>query len=468
MLFSSLTFLFFFLPILLILYYIAKEKYKNVILCIASFLFYAWGEPKYIVLMMVSIIVNYIIALFIDKFKNQRMKKKGLLILAIVFNIFMLFVFKYANFLIDIVNSLFHLRLASLELALPIGISFYTFQILSYVIDVYRGEVGVQKNIITLGTYISLFPQLIAGPIVRYSTIEEQLKKRDHSLEKFTSGLKRFVIGLGKKVIIANNMALIADTIFNSAHVTEYGFLILLSAILSYTFQIYFDFSGYSDMAIGLGKMFGFDFLENFNYPYISESITDFWRRWHISLSTWFRDYVYIPLGGNRCSKLRWLFNLFVVWFLTGLWHGASWNFIIWGLYFFVLLLIEKLFLKKFLDRLPGIIRWCYAFLFINLGWLIFRVENVQNLFTLFSNLFSLKKGDLWMDIAHNYYLLNYVFYIPIAFLCSFPIVKWMDHKMSSEFGKKILSNIGLLVLFVLCILYLINNSYNPFIYFRF
>ncbi len=467
MLFSSLTFLIIFLPILLVIYYISKDKYRNIILFIFSLLFYAWGEPKYIFLMLLSIVINYFLAIFIDKFKSKN-NKRIIMILAVIFNVSLLFVFKYLNFFITNINSLFNTNLGLLNITLPIGISFYTFQILSYVIDVYKKEVSVQKNIISLGTYIALFPQLIAGPIVRYSTIEDELNNRKVTYDKFLSGVKRFIIGLSKKVIIANNMAMIADTIFNSPSVSEYNFLLILLATLSYTFQIYFDFSGYSDMAIGLGKMFGFEFLENFNYPYISKSITEFWRRWHISLSTWFRDYVYIPLGGNRCSKPRWIFNTFIVWLLTGLWHGDSWNFIIWGLYFFVILMIEKLFLHKLLDKLPKFINWIYSFILINFGWLIFRVENVNTLFKLIKNIFTFNKGNLYLEIAHNYYLIQYLPFLLLAFIFSMPIIKYLDNKITNNNLKSIISNIMLILLFVTCIIFLINNSYNPFIYFRF
>lgn len=468
MLFSSLTFLCIFLPLLFVIYFISSDKYRNLILFVFSLVFYAWGEPKYIVLMLLSISVNYVLARLIDKYRKRKKTSRSILLLATLFNISLLVIFKYFNFLIDNINALLNLNITIRDIALPIGISFYTFQILSYVIDVYRGEVKVQKNIISLGTYISLFPQLIAGPIVRYSTIEKQLTHRTVTFDKFTKGVKRFIVGLGKKVIIANNMAMIADTIFDSSSVSEYSWIIILVSLLAYTFQIYFDFSGYSDMAIGLGHMFGFDFEENFNYPYASFSITDFWRRWHISLSSWFRDYVYIPLGGNRCKKPRWIFNLFLVWLLTGLWHGASWNFVLWGLYYFVILLVEKLFLHKLLDKLPKFIRYIYAFVLINIGWLIFRIEDINTLLTLFKNLFTLKRGDFYLDLAHNYYLLNYVPYFIFAIIGSFPVVKWFNQKMKNELVKTCLSNILLLAILGLSIIFLINNSYNPFIYFRF
>ena len=467
MLFSSLTFLFVFLPLLLVFYFIAKDKYKNYILLFASLLFYAWGEPKYIILMLISILVNYCFALIIDKYRNK-FTSKIVLIISIIFNLFFLFVFKYYDFVISNINGIFNTTFKLSNLALPIGISFYTFQILSYVIDVYKDEVKVQKNIFTLGTYIALFPQLIAGPIVRYSTIEEELRERIITFDKFVKGIKRFIVGLSKKVIIANNMAFIADTIFNSPSVLNYSWITLLMATLAYTFQIYFDFSGYSDMAIGLGQMFGFDFLENFDYPYISTSVTDFWRRWHISLSTWFRDYIYIPLGGNRVSKLRWIFNMFVVWLFTGMWHGASWNFIIWGLYYFVLLILEKLLLGNILKRLPKILCWVYAFVIINIGWLIFRIEDINLLKHIMINIFTLNGSNFISDLAYNYMLLNNAIYFIAAIIFSFPIVKVISDRIKNNTIKLLLSNVILLVLFIFCIILLINSSYNPFIYFRF
>ena len=346
MLFSSITFLFAFLALVLILYFIVPCRLKNPVLLIFSLVFYAWGEAVYIVLMLASILVAYITGIFADR-KRENVSKHGpflAMLFAIIWNIGLLFFFKYTDFFISNANSMFGFNIKLLGLTLPIGISFYSFQTLSYVIDVYRGEVKAQKNIITLATYVSLFPQLIAGPIVRYQTIENQLNYRKESLGQFADGVKRFAIGLGKKVILANNIGFLFSEISGTPQ-SELSVTASWIGILAYTFQIYFDFSGYSDMAIGLGKMFGFDFLENFNYPYISKSITDFWRRWHMSLSSWFRDYVYIPLGGNRKGKARQCFNIMVVWFLTGFWHGANWNFMIWGVYFGIILLVEKLFL---------------------------------------------------------------------------------------------------------------------------
>ena len=346
MLFSSITFLFAFLALVLILYFIVPRRVKNLVLLVFSLVFYAWGEAVYIVLMLASIAVAYVTGIFADKQRDNASPTTALVsvIMAVVWNIGLLLFFKYTDFFISNANSMFGFSIKLLGLSLPIGISFYSFQALSYVIDVYRGEIRAQKNIITLATYVSLFPQLIAGPIVRYQTIEHQLMHRKESAEQFAEGVKRFAVGLGKKVILANNIGFLFSEISNTPQ-SELSVTASWLGILAYTFQIYFDFSGYSDMAIGLGKMFGFDFLENFNYPYISKSITDFWRRWHISLSTWFRDYVYIPLGGNRKGLPRQCLNIMIVWFLTGFWHGANWNFMLWGVYFGVILLMEKIFL---------------------------------------------------------------------------------------------------------------------------
>ena len=465
MLFSSLTFLFIFLPITLLVYFISNDKYKNYILLFFSLIFYSWGEPKYIILMLVSIIFNYYFAIFISKTNKN---KKAILILALIFNIGLLFVFKYLNFFASNISNLFNLPSKNLNIILPIGISFYTFQIFSYVVDVYKKEVKVQKNIFNLGAYITLFPQLIAGPIVRYSTVEKELKSRTHSIDKFASGFRRFIIGLSKKVIIANNAALIADIIFNSAITNNYGGVILILGTFAYTIQIYFDFSGYSDMAIGLGQIFGFEFLENFNYPYISQSITDFWRRWHISLSSFFRDYVYIPLGGNRVSKIKWIRNIIIVWALTGLWHGAEWNFIIWGLYFALILLIEKLFLGKVLSKTPKIIRWLYSFILINIGWIIFRSDNQELLMHVFKNLFVFDNNVLKTFLINNFNLVNYIPFIFAGFIFSFPIYNVINNKFKNSKIYIVINDIIIILMFVFSICILISNSYNPFIYFRF
>lgn len=465
MVFSSLTFIFVFLPLVLIFYFLSKDKYKNYILLFFSILFYSWGEPKYALLMIISIIVNYFFAILIKKYDKY---KKLFLILSLVFNIGILFVFKYFNFFSTNINNIFNINIPILNLTLPIGISFYTFQILTYVADVYNDKVKLQKNIFLLGMYISFFPQLIAGPIVRYSTIEEQLKNRKHTLEKFADGLRRFIIGLGKKIIIANNVAIIADSIFNNAILNKYVGLVLIIGALAYTFQIYFDFSGYSDMAIGLGKMFGFEFLENFNYPYISQNITDFWRRWHISLSSLFRDYVYIPLGGNRVSKFKWIRNILIVWLLTGLWHGANWNFIIWGLYFALILLFEKLIFHKILKKLPLIIRWLYSFILINIGWIIFRLEDFSELSYVFKNLFNFKSGSLLNLLRKNYSILNYFSFIILAFIFSFPLILKLDKRFKDNNYYFVIKDFCLIFVFVISICFLVSNSYNPFIYFRF
>ena len=469
MVFSSFTFIFVFLPIVLLGYYLLKmfkPNLRNAFLLLVSIVFYSWGEPKYIILMVLSILINYILAILMDKSKNKK-NKKAWLIIDIIINIAAIGVFKYADFSIVSINNLFGLSIETLKIALPIGISFYTFQILSYVIDVYRGTVKVQKNIINLATYIVLFPQLIAGPIVRYETIEYELNNRKENLELFTSGIKRFILGLGKKVIIANNVALIADTIY-SKPINEIGTVLLWIAAVSYALQIYFDFSGYSDMAIGLGQMFGFNFLENFNYPYIADSITDFWRRWHISLSTWFKDYVYIPLGGNRVSKIKWIRNILIVWTLTGLWHGASWNFVCWGLYFGVILLLEKVLLSKVLEKTPKIIKHIYSIVLILIGWVIFRNENINTMLDVIKNMFIYKGVNLTYVLTNNYNILAYIPYIVLGIIGSTPLIKNIIKKMNKKTFGKIIADVYLIGILLLSIAMLLASTYNPFIYFRF
>ncbi|MBQ2581381.1 MAG: MBOAT family protein, partial [Ruminococcus sp.] len=377
MLFSSTVFLFLFLPAVLLLYYIAPRKARNLILFVFSLVFYAWGEPVYVFLMIGSTIVAYITGLLADKTKEGRKAwvPKVSLIVAVLWNMGLLLFYKYTDFFIINANNIFGFSIKELKLVMPIGISFYSFQTLSYVIDVYRGDVKAQKNYLTLGTYVALFPQLIAGPIVRYKDVAQQLAQRKETLSQFAEGVKRFSIGLGKKVLLANSIGALFDAISNTPQ-SEMSVTASWLGIIAYTFQIFFDFSGYSDMAIGLGKMFGFDFLENFNYPYISDSITEFWRRWHMSLSSWFRDYVYIPLGGNRKGKFRQCVNIMIVWFLTGFWHGANWNFMIWGVYFGIILLCEKLFLLGALKKIPKVIGHIYALILIVIGWGIFAYED--------------------------------------------------------------------------------------------
>lgn len=464
MVFSSFSFIFVFLPIVLAIYYLVKDKYKNVCICIASLIFYAWGEPKNILLMLISVILNYFLAIWIGNTKGT--KKKVLLIIDIILNIMIIGFFKYANFLIDNINYILHTNIGNVEVALPIGISFYTFQILSYVIDVYRGNVKVQKNIIKLCTYISLFPQLIAGPIVRYEDIEKQLDDRKESFDKFIEGLKRFIYGLGKKVLLANNMALIADTIYETN--PNNGTIMLWLAAIGYTLQIYFDFSGYSDMAIGLGKMFGFEFMENFNYPYIAKSVTDFWRRWHISLSTWFKDYVYIPLGGNRVSQLKLVRNILIVWGLTGLWHGANWNFIIWGFYYAILLIIEKLVLNKWLDKLPKVVKHIYSLLIIVIGWVIFRTEDLSQIFIIVKNMFIYNPSNIVEYVLESWNIKVGLLFIIPAIILSTPVISKKIKENLNKTSVYVLNNIIVCIIFGLSIIQLLIQTYNPFIYFNF
>lgn len=457
MVFSSLIFLFCFLPLFLICYFgVKKRSLRNIVLLIFSLAFYGYGEPIYLLLMILSIVVNYFVAIWMD----MSDKKKLWLVIDLLFNLGLLFFFKYSNFFLDNLNNLFNLNIEFLSISLPIGISFYTFQILTYVIDVYKGKVGVQKSIVNLGCYISAFPQLIAGPIVRYETVNEELSKRCENMELFADGIRRFVIGLFKKAVIANEMAYVADTLFGS-NLTSLGFIGVLIGSVAFTLQIYFDFSGYSDMAIGLGKMLGFNYLENFNYPYIARSITDFWRRWHISLSTFFRDYVYIPLGGNRVSKLRHIFNLFVVWFLTGLWHGASWNFVLWGLFYFCLLVLEKYLFKP--DNWPKILAHLYTLIFINLGFIIFYFTDLSSLSDAFKSLIGLNGlGNVSVLFSLQVLKVRTIVIFILGILASTPIFK----KLLSKENRW--SDYIVLILFVISVIFIIASSYNPFIYFRF
>ncbi|MBQ9374938.1 MAG: MBOAT family protein [Ruminococcus sp.] len=469
MLFSSITFLFAFLALVLLLYFIVPRKMKNFVLLIFSLVFYAWGEAVYIVLMLAAIVVAYITGIFADKNRSSNRIAFVSVLAAVVWNIGLLLFFKYTDFFITNTNSLFGLNIKLLGLALPIGISFYSFQALSYVIDVYRGEVKSQRNFITLATYISLFPQLIAGPIVRYQTIEKQLISRQETADKFAKGVKRFAVGLGKKVLLANNIGFLFSEISGTPQ-SELSLTASWLGILAYTFQIYFDFSGYSDMAIGLGKMFGFDFLENFNYPYISKSITDFWRRWHISLSSWFRDYVYIPLGGNRKGLPRQCLNIMIVWFLTGFWHGANWNFMIWGLYFGVILLIEKIFLGKLLDKIPTIFKHIYALILIVVGWGIFAYEDTGALINNLKNMFYINKLPMINDKT-VFWLTQYAVTFVILIIASTPLGKKVGEKLEKKIPTVyscVITPVITLALLVVSTAYLASNSFNPFLYFRF
>ena len=464
MVFSSLTFLFLFLPLAVIPYYIWNNRtWRNGLLLVLSLFFYAWGEPKYVVMMVLASLIAYLGGLGMAS--SQGKKKKAIFLTAVVLIVLNLLVFKYTNFFWDNLSGLFSLDKEIRQIALPIGISFYTFQILSYVIDLYFGRVALQRNFFHLLLYVSFFPQLIAGPIVRYSTIEEEILHRKESWEDVEAGLKRFILGLAKKVLLANNAAAIAEIIYNG-NVEVYGTAMYWLAAFAYTMQIYFDFSGYSDMAIGLGRMFGFHFLENFNYPYVSKSATEFWRRWHISLSSWFRDYVYIPLGGSRVSKAKWVRNILVVWGLTGFWHGAEWNFILWGLYYAALLVLEKFVLGKILDRLPVVIRWLYAFLVVNLGWVLFNLVDFSQLSHALHTMFLWQPTSLAQVLATDSAVLYGLLYLPICFLLSFPVFSKLPRKEGPVWALVYDALYG--ILFLTCIVCIVSSVYNPFIYFRF
>lgn len=467
MLFSSVTFIFYFLPITFILYYIAPNKFKNSILLVASMIFYAWGGLLYFPLLLVSIIVNYIFGLKIDKYKDNKEKDRRILIYSIIFNILFLGVFKYSNFLVDNINVLFNTSFNIPTIPLPIGISFYTFQAMSYVIDVYRGDGKVQRNILNLALYISMFPQLVAGPIVRYETVDKQISEREYSFDKFNLGLERLVKGLFKKVIISNTVGELATLIYGLSSM-EMSVLTAWIGAIAYTLQIYFDFSGYSDMAIGLGKMLGFDFLENFNYPYISKSVSEFWRRWHISLGSWFRDYVYIPLGGNKCSTIKVYRNLAIVWLVTGIWHGASWNFIIWGIYFGVFIILEKLFLQELLNVLPKFIQHIYLMIIVILGWVIFSQPNLTSAIEYIKIMLGIGNYPLYNGYT-NFYISQYGLILIVAIIASIPVVKYIK-KISNKTMKIIVVSKPILVIvsFLLVTIYLVNSTFNPFIYFNF
>ncbi len=463
MLFTSISFLYYFLPLVLIIYFIVPRKYKNLILFIFSLLFYFYGEPKYIFLMLLEIFVAYIGAILVDKYKS-----KDIFIFIIFIHILLLVIFKYTDFIIEIFNNVFNFNLKLFNISLPIGISFYTFQIISYIVDVYKGKVKVQKNFLKLATYISLFPQLIAGPIVRYESIEKELDDRKETFEDFSYGVRRFVIGLFKKVLIAN---ILGELITKFNLIDERSVLLYWIFSISYMLQVYFDFSAYSDMAIGLGRMFGFHFLENFNYPYISKSITEFWRRWHISLGTWFRDYVYIPLGGNRVNKIKFLRNIIIVWLLTGIWHGASLNFCIWGLFFGIMLIIEKFSFNKYLEKIPSFIRRIYVLFIVMISFIIFGSSNMNDAFNTIKGLFGFNK-EVFINNYTIYYLKNYLFVLILAILLSTPLIKKLVLKLKKNcFIKKlfdILEIVSIPIILVIVTSYLIDNSYNPFLYFRF
>ena len=465
MLFSSLSFLYYFLPCVLIIYFLAPKKLKNSVLLLSSLFFYAWGEPKYVLLMLLAILCGYLFALLIERYRGRRLSRL-FLILSVSLSAAILGFFKYADFFIQNFNAVTGLSLPLLRIALPIGISFYTFQLISYTVDVYRG-VPAQRSFIDLAAYISLFPQLIAGPIVRYSQIAEQLSSRRHSLDKAALGIRRFILGLGKKVLIANAMGQLCE-IFRASQDKSVLFFWLYA--IANMLHIYFDFSGYSDMAIGLGKLFGFDFPENFNYPYISRSVTEFWRRWHISLGSWFRDYVYIPMGGNRVSRPRWLLNILVVWLLTGFWHGAAWNFIVWGLFFAVFLILEKLWLLKRLEKAPVLGRF-YVLFTVMLSFIIFSAENMGQALSSLSSLFG-AGGLPLLSAEFLYYLKSYAVLLLIAVVGATPLPRLLLQRLGIRPGGEKLRNLlevpALLLILALSTAYLVDGSFNPFLYFRF
>ncbi|MGL5647418.1 MAG: MBOAT family O-acyltransferase [Clostridium sp.] len=456
MVFSSLVFIFRFLPIFFLIYYIVPKKFKNIVLLLGSLLFYSWGEGKYFLLIVFSILINYFFSIWIEIVKRNKFRI-SLFILIIIFNIGILFVFKYMNFFIEILNRITASSFNEVQITLPLGVSFYTFQVLSYSIDVYRGKICTEKNIINFGAFVSMFPQLIAGPIVKYTDVSERLNSRSISKEMIESGIENFILGLGQKVLIANNIGMLLEEI-GSMNVNNIPTALAWLGIIAFSLQIYFDFSGYSLMAIGLGEILGFKFPINFRYPYISRSITEFWQRWHITLGSWFKEYVYIPLGGSREGKVKLLRNLFLVWIATGIWHGAEYNFVLWGLYFFVLILIEKTYLKNILDKYR-IWSHIYTLILLSIGWLIFSTSNLEEGIIYFKTMFIYKDG------AWIYYLENYGVILIIGVLLSTPIIK----KLYEKFIKnEILRTVILMSIFILSISYIVDSSYNPFLYFRF
>lgn len=467
MLFSSIPFLYYFLPVVLIVYFIVPKQLKNAWIMLSSFFFYGWGEPKFLIIMIASIAQGYVFGLLIEKFRDRKNLSRLFMILSCMVGLGLLAYFKYVDFFISSFNQISGLALPLVGIALPIGISFFTFQIVSYDIDVYRGDVAAQKNPIYLAAYISMFSQLIAGPIVRYSDIAAQLQTRTHSIERFSLGIRRFMIGLSKKMLVAN---ILGELVSDFKASDDKSVLYFWLYAVAYTLHIYFDFSGYSDMAIGLGRIMGFDFVENFNYPYIAASITDFWRRWHISLSTWFRDYVYIPLGGNRVKKARWIFNIFVVWFLTGLWHGAAWNFAVWGLLYAVLLMFEKLIGLKFLKK-TKVISHVYTMLFVILGFVIFDAASLSDAFSYIGSMFGAGGYPLVSEEA-LYALRSYAVVFIIGIIGATPLAKNLIAKVRTASGAQLALNIAepvvLVALLAVCTAYMVDGAFNPFLYFRF
>ena len=463
MVFSSLVFLFAYLPLTLVIYYITPRKWRNLFLFFINLLFYGWGEPLLVLLMVFNVAFNYVGGWLVDKYRKDAKKKKLFLILTCALDIGILAVFKYTGMITETLNNLPFLSIPDLHISLPIGISFYTFQTMSYVIDVYRNDAPVSKSFINFGTYLALFPQLIAGPIVRYRDVAEQLIHRRETLAMFTKGVKLFCVGLAKKVLIANQMGALTSAIITA---DDNGVLGTWIGIIGYTFQIYFDFSGYSDMACGLGNMLGFEFLKNFNYPYISRSITDFWRRWHISLSTWFKEYVYIPLGGNRKGVRRQIINLLIVWGLTGLWHGAAYNFIFWGLYYGGLLILEKFVLKRYLDNLPSALQHVYTMFIVLIGWGLFYFTDTGELFTFLGNLFNFGRGLVGSQTLNT--ILSYLPMLIVAGVASTPLAANLYQKVAAKRYIWIAETAFCAAVLFLSTASLVNQSYNPFLYFRF
>lgn len=474
MLFSSVTFLFYFLPMVLVLYYslFFSISLKNMVLFFASLFFYAWGEPKFVLIMLVSITVNYLFGLLVAYYKERKQRKvKMVLTFMCIYNLSVLFVFKYLLFVLRNINDYRNIPLSIPNIVLPIGISFFTFQAMSYVIDVYRGTGEVQKNPFYVGLYIAFFPQLVAGPIVRYATMSDQMKKRKETWKKFSVGVCRFIVGLCKKVLLANNLAIVVDQIFamNSSQLVDVSTAWI--GAIAYTLQIYYDFSGYSDMAIGLGLLFGFKFEENFKYPYIATSISEFWRRWHISLGTWFRDYVYFPMGGSRvANKDKMIKNLFVVWLLTGIWHGAEWTFLVWGMIHFLCIMLEKIIHVDTKGK-GNFWRHLYVLFIVNIGWVVFRAANLKDAGQYFIAMFGLGNTAIWSDTAAMF-LKEYIVFFLLGIIFAYPIAKKINTKLAIgvKYGSvfKIAYPIVMIIGFLLCVTYLIKGAYNPFIYFNF
>ena len=468
MVFSTLPFVYGFFPVVFLLYFAWKDRvWRNGVLLAASLVFYAWGEPRLLILMLLATLAAYVGGLLMERWREEPKRKKTVFIVTVVLLTANLFVFKYLDFVLDNLGLLLGGRPDLPAITLPIGISFYTFQILSYVIDLYRGKVEVQRNFFYLALYVSFFPQLIAGPIVRYQTVEDEIRVRHESLDDVAAGMRRFIQGLAKKVIMANGAAALAETVY-AGDPALYGTAMYWAAAVAYSMQIYFDFSGYSDMAIGLGRVFGFHFLENFDHPYVSVSITDFWRRWHISLSTWFRDYVYIPLGGNRVDRGRWVVNILIVWGLTGFWHGAQWNFLLWGLYYAVLLLVEKLWLHKLLDKLPKFVGWLYAMFFVVVGWVLFDLTDLSQLMAALGQMFCFRPTD-WVGMAAaDMSVLYGLFFIPLGLVWMLPMPRRLRMGDPEKPGMLVLDDLLHLVLAGVCVIVIVSSKYDPFIYFRF